>query len=164
MCLDKNTTRIKYDINKFDNFITEVNSINKHFDLILVDPHHEYKYSITTFKILTSLLNDNCILISHDCYPRKFNITSPFYIPGEWCGVTYAAFIENSYNNPNFYYAVIDNDYGLGIISKTEIQFVKKINNEKQEIFLNLFKNNKYKKAYEYLTHNSNDIINLIGE
>jgi hypothetical protein len=164
MCLDKKTTRIKYRSNNFDNFITKINSISQKFDLILVDPYHEYKHSIETFKMLMSLLNDNGILISHDCYPTLFSLTSPTYKIGNWCGVTYAAFIENSYDNPDFYYAVINNDYGLGIISKTEIPFVKKIiDKEKQKIFLDMFKNSDYENAYNYLKKYSNDIINLIS-
>ena len=164
MCLDKKTIRIKYNHYDFDNFITEINSISEKFDLILVDPYHEYKHSIITFKMLTLLLDENGILISHDCYPEKFSLTSPIYKKGEWCGVTYAAFIENSYNNPDFYYAVINNDYGLGIISKEEIPFVKKIfDKEKQKIFLDIFKNCDYEDAYNYFKNNSNNIINLIS-
>jgi hypothetical protein len=140
MCLKKNPIRIKYSSNNFDEFITKINNISTKFHLILVDPYHEYKHSIVTFKMLTSLLDENGILISHDCYPENFNLTSPIYKNGAWCGVTYAAFIENSYNNPDFYYAVINNDYGLGIISKIEILFVKKIfDKEKQKIFLDIF-------------------------
>jgi len=98
MCLDKNPIRIKYSSNKLDKFITKINSISEKFDLILMDPYHEYKHSIVTFKMLTSLLNENGILISHDCYPTDFSLTSPIYIKGCWCGVTYDAFIENSYS------------------------------------------------------------------
>jgi hypothetical protein len=78
-----------------------------------------------------------------------------------WC--TYVAFIEIAYNNPEWYYTIINRDYGLGIISKKKIQFVKKIiNNEKQKIFLDIFKEKKYQEAYDYLNKNSKDIINLI--
>ena len=165
MCLDKNPIRIKYNFNDLNNFITTINGICKKFDLILVDPYHEYNHSITTFKMLTPLLNENGILISHDCYPPKFSITSPKYVKGIWCGVTYAAFIENSYNNPDFYYSVINNDYGLGIMSKVEIPFVKKIvDKEKQKIFLDLFKKDDYENAYNYFKTYSNDIINLISK
>jgi hypothetical protein len=136
MCLDKKTIRITYSFDNLDKFITKINSISVKFDLILVDPYHEYKHSIITFKMLMPLLNENGILISHDCYPNEFSLTSPIYIEGYWCGVTYAAFIENAYDNPDFYYAVINNDYGLGIISKVEIPFVKKIiDKEKQKNF-----------------------------
>ena len=132
--------------------------------MILVDPYHEYKESINTFRMLIPLLDENGIFISHDCFPPSYNIASEIYKKGNWCGVTYAAFIEISYNNPDYFYAVIKNDYGLGIISKIETIFVKKlINKEKQKIFLDMFKNNHYENAYNYFKNNSNDIINLIG-
>lgn len=165
---DKNPKRIKYTANKFDEFITNITNIIEKFDLILVDPYHEYKESIITFKVLTKLLDENGILISHDCFPPNFESTYPYYIKNIkgnwWCGVTYAAFIENAYNNQDLYYGIINKDFGLGIISKKEIQYVKKIiDNEKQQIFLELFKNKKYKKAYDYFKQYSNNIINLIS-
>lgn len=166
MLQDKYTTRIKYSPNDFNNFIETINNINCKFDLILVDPYHEYEHSIVTFRLLTSLLDENGILISHDCYPPTFDITqpTPVYVNGCWCGVTYAAFVENAYENPNLYYSVINNDFGLGIISKTETIFVKKICNvEKQKIFLDMCKNNDYEKAYNYFIDNSNEMINLIN-
>jgi len=163
MCLNKKPIRIKYNFNKFDEFITKINSMSEKFDLILVDPYHEYTHSIITFRMLTLLLNENGILISHDCYPSNFGLTSPIFKKGNWCGVTYAAFIENSYENPDFYYTVITNDFGLGIMSKIEIPFVKKIfDKEKQKIFLDMFKDNDYENAYNYFKTNSIDIINVI--
>jgi hypothetical protein len=69
-----------------------------------------------------------------------------------------------AYNNPNLFYAVIKNDFGLGIISKKKIKFVKKIfNNDKQKQFLNLVKNNKHEEAYNFYKSHSADIINAIG-
>lgn len=162
--LEKKTTRIKYTQDNFDKFIEIITNLNDKFDLICVDPYHEYKESIISFRLLTVLLNDNGILISHDCNPPNLMSTSHKNIKGEWCGVTYAAFIEIAYDNPEWYYAVIYKDYGLGIISKKEIVFVKKItNNEGQKIFLNLFKQNKYEEAYNYFRIHSKTIINLIG-
>jgi hypothetical protein len=164
MFLKKKTTRIKYTLNTFDTFINTINSINKTFDLILVDPYHEYLSSIRTFEILIPLLNNNGIFISHGCNPPSFESSSPTYKRGEWCGVTYAAFIEIAYNYPNYYYGVINRDYGLGILSKTEIQFVKKITErDQQKEFLDLFMQNKYKDAYDYFKQYSYNIIHLIN-
>lgn len=164
MLLEKNTKRIKYTSNDFDKFTTMINDMNEKFDLILVDPYHEYKESIVTFELLTEILDDNGILISHDCNPPNFDCTYPIYKKGEWCGLTYAAFIENAYKNSNLYYGVIDNDYGLGIISKNEIQFVKKIiDKEKQLIFLNLLEEKDYINAFTFFREYSNEIINLIS-
>lgn len=163
MFLDKKPVRICYDPKDF-NFLTNMlPRILVKFDLICVDPYHEYKQSIDTFRLLIPLLRENGILISHDCCPPNFECSSPIYKTGEWCGVTYSAFIEIAYNYPEWYYTIINTDYGLGIISKKEIDFVKMIiNNEKQKIFLDLFIENKYEEAYNYFKTNSSDIINLI--
>lgn len=156
-------TRIKYTPEKYDDFINKITNIGKKFDLICLDPYHEYKESIGSFTLLLPLLNENGILISHDCNPPNFSCANHKYKLGEWCGVTYATFVEIAYNNPNFYYAVINNDYGLGIISKNKINFVEKIkNNEKQLIFLNLFRETKYEEAYNYFKKNIIDLVNLI--
>jgi hypothetical protein len=167
MCLDKTPIRIKYNSNNLDELVKKLNGLSdkpERFDLILLDPYHEYNHSMVALRMLTALLDETGILISHDCYPPNFNLTSPVCTKGAWCGVTYAAFIENAYDNPNFYYAVINNDYGLGILSKLEIVFVKKImENEKQTQFLEMFKQNDYENAYNYLKQYSNEIINLVG-
>ena len=137
MFLEERTTRLVYNHNNYNEFVETITNINKKFDLICVDPYHEYKESISSFRLFTLLLNDDGILISHDCNPPTFESSSHIYKQGEWCGVTYAAFIEIAYNNPDWYYAIINKDYGLGIISKKEIQFVKKIiDTDNQKIFL----------------------------
>jgi hypothetical protein len=161
---EKKISRISYTPNNYPQFIKIMIKLNKKFDLICVDPYHEYKESLGTLKLLTFLLDKDGILISHDCNPPSFTSTSCTYKAGEWCGVTYAAFVEVAYYNPEWYYTVINKDYGLGIISKKEIQFVKKIiDKEKQKKFLDLFKQNKYKPAYDYYKAHAFDIINLIN-
>lgn len=166
MFLDKRIIRIVYESNHFtflEEAVQHLIRLNKKFDLICVDPYHEYKESINTFNLLILLLSENGILISHDCCPPNFTCSSPTYQPGDWCGVTYAAFIEIAYNHPEWYYTVINTDYGLGVISKKEIDFVKIItNNEKQKLFLELFRTEKYQEAYDYYKTYSSDIINLI--
>jgi hypothetical protein len=166
---DERITRIKYTPDSYDFFINLINNnsgnTENKFDLICLDPYHEYKESIGSFNILLPLLSENGILISHDCNPPNFESAYYKCKKGIWCGITYATFVEIAYNNPNLYYAVIDNDYGLGIISKNKIDYVKKItDNEKQLHFLNLFYANKYKEAYDYFKGNTVDIINLITE
>jgi hypothetical protein len=163
MFLEERTTRIMYNHNNYDEFVETITNINTKFDLICVDPYHEYKESIGSFTLLTLLLNDDGILISHDCNPPTFETASPTYTIGEWCGVTYAAFVEIAYNNQDWYYAIVNKDYGLGIISKKEIQYVKKINDiDNQKLFLHIFKENKYEEAFYFFKNHSKNIINLI--
>ena len=162
----ENTTRITYLHGAPDNYETYVDTlknIDTKFDLICVDPYHEYKESIETLNLILPLLAENGIIICHDCYPRIYKITSPIYIPNAWSGVTYAAFVEIANSNPEWYYAVIDRDYGLGIISKQPCKYVKQITDRtKQNIFLSIFKKNKYEEAYKYFKAHKKQIINMI--
>jgi len=141
----------------------EILSLNKKFDLICMDTWHEYEVSTRDFKIISSVLNESGILISHDCYPWNKNVANPSFIHGSWCGETYISFVEFAYNNPNMFYTVLNIDTGIGIISKKQLDFLSNslsnsLNREKQEQLLYLHKNSK--DPYTYFTENSKDIIN----
>jgi len=137
----------------------QILSLNKKFDLICIDSCHEYEVSSRDFKIVSSLLNETGILISHDCYPLNKILANPSYIFGAWCGETYIAFIEFAYNNPTMFYTVLNIDTGIGIISKKQTHFLSnELDKIKQEYLLHLHKNSK--DAYTYFTENSKDIIN----
>ena len=90
-------------------------------------------------------------------------LANPNYKPGDWCGETYVAFVEFAYNNPKLYYCLLNIDTGIGIFSKLNIEFLtNKLNIEKQEIFLSLYKN-KNKNIYKYFCENSQELINSIN-
>lgn len=140
----------------------KIKSLNKKFDLICMDPFHEYDESKRDFTFLLSLLNDDGKIISHDCYPPKKELSVPKYITGEWCGVTYLTFVEIAYKNPNYYYGILNIDTGIGIISKKEFLTLKNnLNKEKQEELLLLHQNNDIR-TYDYFTENCKDLINMI--
>lgn len=139
-----------------------INSLNKKFDLIFVDPFHEYKESRRDFSILIPLLKDNGILISHDCYPENKKMANPNFILGNWSGETYIAFVELAFNNPSYYYGILNIDTGIGIMSKKEFELLKNnLNTEKQKELLYLHQNNN-ETAYDYFIKNSQEIINMI--
>jgi len=156
----KNPNYIHLKYNDIDNYLK---SLNIKFDVICIDPYHEYKESTMDFKICSSYLSDDGILISHDCYPPKKEYATPKFKPGYWCGVTYICFIELAYNNPEWYYSIINNDNGVGIMSKKLIQplFNDNIfNRQKQEELIKLLNTNS---AYDYFIENKNDLINIIS-
>jgi len=156
----KNPNYIHLKYNDIDNYLK---SLNIKFDVICIDPYHEYKESTMDFKICSSYLSDDGILISHDCYPPKKEYATPKFKPGYWCGVTYICFIELAYNNPEWYYSIINNDNGVEIMSKKLIQplFNDNIfNRQKQEELIKLLNTNS---AYDYFIENKNDLINIIS-
>ena len=139
-----------------------LNSLNKKFDLICIDTWHEFDVSLRDFTLISSLLNENGMLISHDCYPWNEKVCSPSYINGEWCGQTYIAFVQFAYNNPNMFYSILNTDTGIGIISKKQLSFQSNtIDRKKQEhlFLLQQTSNNPYK----YFCENSKEIINAIS-
>lgn len=173
---EKKITRFLYDtkkakivnfhkstiITKQENLEITIDSLNKKFDLICIDPFHEYKESRRDFFYFSSLLNENGILISHDCYPKNKRMASSTYKSGSWCGTTYAAFTEFAYKNANLFYGILNIDTGIGIISKQEMELLSnKLDKNKQKIFLKLFKN-RSTNAYTFFCENSKDIINAI--
>jgi hypothetical protein len=145
--------------NDFENYIL---SLNKRFDIILVDPFHEYYHSKRDLFLLSSLLTENGVLLCHDCYPYNKDIAVPRFFLGPWSGETYIAFIEMAYNNPENYFCIINRDTGVGIMSKQKLEGLSNnLDREKQEIILNMHKeNNVYK--YKYFCDNSKDLINVI--
>lgn len=147
-----------------DNFEKKVRSLGKIYDLICFDTYHENKISSRDFSILSSLLNETGILISHDCYPWNKTVANPYFVRGNWCGETYMSFVEFAYNNPDMYYAIINIDTGIGIASKKDLQdfpyLSNKLNRDKQKYLLSMYENSL--NYYEYFTSNSKEIINAI--
>jgi hypothetical protein len=145
-----------------DDLENKLISLNKTFDLICIDTWHEYEVSCRDFRIISSLLNENGILISHDCYPWNKTVANPLFIPGSWCGETYISFIEFAYNNPTMFYTILNIDTGIGIISKKQLHFLSNtLDRKKQEYLLFLHKNST--DPYTYFIENSKDIINAIS-
>jgi hypothetical protein len=141
--------------NDLEKYLT---SLNKTYDLICIDTWHEYEVSSRDFRIISSLLNESGILISHDCYPWNKTVASPTYFPGSWCGETYISFVNFAYNNPNLYYTVLNIDTGIGIISKKELYGLSNTLDRKKQEYLLLQKN--VIDPYIYFIENSKDIIN----
>lgn len=162
MFLGREVARICYDPTHLEDLEKAVRNMNIEFDMICVDPYHEYKPSCDTFALLISVLGEHGILISHDCFPPNWKCASPTYQKGEWCGVTYAAFMEIASHHPDWFYGIITRDYGLGIISKTPFQYAQAIKNrERHQHFLDLIHAHQYVDAYRYFKAHVSTIIQV---
>lgn len=88
------------------------------FDIIFVDPHHTYECSIRDIRAAFQMVAPGGAVIVHDCLPPHRAAASPSFVQGEWCGVTYKAYIDFVLGNPALDYFTIDADYGCGVILK----------------------------------------------
>jgi hypothetical protein len=151
------------NLNNLEQTIKQLNTNNK-YDLIVIDPYHEYNVSYNNFNLLLSFLNDDGCIISHDCYPTKLKLSTPIFKMGDWCGQTYLAFIQFAYNNPHLFYAILNIDTGIGIINKRQSGYLRNnLDKNKQEHILSFDFINDYDKAYNYFINNSSYIINGIS-
>lgn len=88
------------------------------FDVVFVDPYHTYTESLRDLVYGLHLVKPNGIVLVHDCFPPNEFSASPSFISGEWCGLTFVAFLDIVLFNPEFQYFTINSDYGCGVIYK----------------------------------------------
>jgi len=176
LCIDDETIiRILYDTKKVvdfnyhkstiviesDDLLKVINNIGKKFDIICLDPFHEYLESIRDISLLVPLLKEDGILLCHDCFSINNSFSQKFeYVA--WSGVTFKTFIRYAYNNPELYYGILNIDTGIGIISRKKYDILKNsLNKEMMEKFFLLYKNN-INESFHFLKENSEEIINII--
>jgi len=91
------------------------------YDIILVDPWHEYETSLRDMQLALSLLSDGGSIVIHDCNPPTADIISPQFMPGSWCGVTFIAYLDFVAQNSRLTYRTVDADYGCGVVHKLHV-------------------------------------------
>ena len=99
-----------------DGCVAELERRGARYDIILVDPYHDYERSYRDIELAFRLLSAGGIMVIHDCLPPSGgNLISPTYVPGDWCGVTFIAYIDFLMKE-NADFVTIDCDYGCGIV------------------------------------------------
>ena len=98
--------------------IKQIKARNLRYDVILVDPWHEYQTSYQSLTDAVDLIDDDGAVIVHDCLPPTERAASPAYVTGVWCGVTYKAYLDFLLARNNLVYFTIDTDLGCGVIRK----------------------------------------------
>jgi hypothetical protein len=89
------------------------------FDLVFVDTFHTYECSLRDIVYALELLRPGGLVLIHDCDPPRQDVAQPEWHSGEWCGVTYAAYLDTVLFNGGLHYVTVDADYGCGIVSRT---------------------------------------------
>jgi hypothetical protein len=104
---------------EIDDCLNEIKRRQLGFDIILVDPWHEYGTSWRDLNVAFDLISEGGALVVHDCLPpRSGPVISPTYVEGEWCGVTYEAYLDFVLGRADLDYYTVDTDYGCGVIRK----------------------------------------------
>ena len=98
--------------------LTRMREDGRRVDIALLDSFHEYEPSLRDLREVFGLISDGGTLVVHDCLPPTTELAQPKFIHGEWCGVTYQAFIDYVSDRDDLEFYTVDTDYGCGIIRK----------------------------------------------
>ena len=90
-------------------------------DICLVDGWHTYEYTTRDLTCAYESLADGGVLVVHDCLPPDAGVASPSPIAGEWCGVSYKAFLDFVLSRKDLDYCTVDIDYGCGVIFQAQL-------------------------------------------
>jgi hypothetical protein len=132
------------------------------FDVVFVDPYHTYSASLRDLVYGLQLVKPNGIVLVHDCFPPNEFAASPTFISGEWCGLTFAAYLDVILFKPEIQYFTIDSDYGCGVIYRAgefpQFQYASK-NSEliQQWRMLSL------QEKYAFFEKHHHELLNLIS-
>ena len=129
-------------------------------DAAFIDGLHEYKQIIRDVNNCLKFLNEDGVIILHDCNPRSALIATPFDLlepvkklsewTGAWTGDVWKAIVYFRSINNNLNIFVLDCDWGLGIITKGAAERMLTYSLEDIE-----------KLSYEDLKKNKEDLLNL---
>jgi hypothetical protein len=100
-----------------DTCLAEIRIRGQRYDIILVDPFHDYACSLHDLAAAFGLVEPGGFLVVHDCLPSSRAMAAPEYSHGEWCGVTYKAYLD-FVSHRKLDYRTVDTDYGCGVIRK----------------------------------------------
>jgi hypothetical protein len=101
-----------------EELFSELLKSGERFDLVFVDPWHSYVSSLCDITFGLQLIKDEGLLLIHDCNPPDATCAEPEYRAGDWCGVTFAAYLDVVLFTSSLHYITVDSDYGCGVISK----------------------------------------------
>ena len=93
-------------------------------DIALVDGMHEYAYALRDVENILNYLNDDGVIIMHDCNPaskeaaRTYEEWKEKGMTGQWNGDVWKAIVHLRSLRKDIDVFVLDCDYGLGIITK----------------------------------------------
>lgn len=92
--------------------------------IALVDGMHEYQFALRDVENTLRYLDDNGVIIMHDCNPLTPEAAGSFEawkardFTGQWNGDVWKAILYLRSTRPDVHVFVLDCDHGLGVITK----------------------------------------------
>ena len=160
--------------------ISQINDRRLLYDVILVDPWHEYETSFRDLKEAFDLVRVGGSIVVHDCLPPCEEVAIPHFIPGGWAGVTFRAYVDFVLLRSDLRYLTVDTDWGCGVIRKLQEDSRKRklhsfLNSifgrahlrsqaDQQDVLRESWKKigGDYRSAYGFLLENKRELLKLV--
>jgi len=143
-------------------FETKANFFRSSLDVVFIDGLHTYGQSLKDVENCLKLLNEDGVIIMHDCNPLSESVAYPANSwehaeslkldgwTGAWSGDVWKTIAYLRSTQEKLHIVVLDCDYGLGIITKGIPENMLKFSKEEIE-----------KLSYDDLGKNRSQILNL---
>lgn len=136
------------------------------FDIVFVDGCHEYECSRRDIEAALNLVNDNGVIVLHDCLPHNKANCPPFRgdMASWWLGVTYKAYIDALIARNNLWYCTVDTDVGCGMIRSIQKTRRYKRIVEADEVCIHAWRSagDNYDAVYQIYERNRNGLMNVV--
>ena len=150
--------------------LTRMREDGRRVDIALLDSFHEYEQSWRDLTKFFDLISEGGTLVVHDCMPPRIELAHPKFMPGEWSGATYQAFIEFVSNRNDLEFYTVDTDYGCGIIHKQSAVTVETASsiderNKRNEALANwrFQRDNSWQAAFSFFEEHKEVLMNLVS-
>ena len=135
------------------------------FDVVFLEACHEYKSTRRDMQDALSLVNDNGIIVLHDCLPDSEALSTPSRADLEgWYGVTYKAYLDVLTAHNDLWYCTVNTDCGCGMIRSNQKTRLYKRAIDGDEACLRAWRNvgDNYATAYRIYDRNRNALMNVV--
>jgi hypothetical protein len=136
------------------------------FDIVFVDACHEYECSRRDIQDALNLVNDNGIIVLHDCLPHSQANCPPFRgnLASWWLGVTYKAYLDILIARNDLWYCTVDIDCGCGIIRSNQNTRHYKRAIDADEAYIHAWRNvgDNYDAAFQIYERNRDALMNIV--
>jgi hypothetical protein len=146
--------------------VRQIRAEGLRFDIVFVDACHEYECSSRDIQDALDLVNDNGVVVLHDCLPDSQANCPPFRgdLVWRWLGVTYKAYLDVLIARNDLWYCTVETDEGCGVIrsSQESRQYKRAINGD--EACFSAWRNvgDNYDAAFQIYEESRNSLMNVV--
>lgn len=133
-----------------DNFFNIID-ISQKYDIIFIDGLHHAEQVDKDIENSLQHLNDNGIIVVHDCNPPEYEIQTVPRKTGIWNGDVWKSIVKLRCTRPDLAVRVVDTDWGIGIIHPGSQQLY---NIQSYDQIVN---------NWDYFDANREEILNIIS-